>query len=102
MTAAIEPWSRTETAIPAPAPPPRRARSARRSPTRSSIALLRLRDHPQLFDAGAVHDVENGHHPPVRHGLVGFEECTLHAPRAQHRTKALIEVRRSRGDAVEI
>src|SRR3954451_14238742 len=102
MPAARAPWRSTETAIPPAALPPRRVRSASRSPMRSSIPLLRLRDHAELLDAGAIHDVEHCNNASVWHGFIGFEQRALPTPRAQHRPEALIEVDRSRGDAVEI
>ena len=60
--------------MPPAALPPMRVRSARRSPMRSSIPLLRLRHHPELLDAGAIHDVEHCNNASVRHRFVGFEQ----------------------------
>src|SRR3954447_1469717 len=102
MPAARAPWSSTETAMPPAALPPRRGRPGRRSPMRASIPLLRLCDHAELLDAGAIHDVEHCNNASVWHRFVGFEQRALHTARAQHRPEALIQVDRSRGDAVEI
>src|SRR3954452_905612 len=102
MPAARAPWKSTETAMPPAALLPRRVRSASRSPMRASIALLRLCDHAELLDAGAIHDVEHCNNASVWHRFVGFEQRALHTARAQHRPEALVEVDRSRGDAVEI
>src|SRR3954454_7022831 len=102
MPAARAPWSSMETAMPPAALPPRRVRSASRAPMRSSIPLLRLRDQAELLDAGAIHDVEHCNNASVWHRFVGFEQRALHTARAQHRPEALIEIDRSRGDAVEI
>src|SRR3954447_20860770 len=102
MPAARAPWRSMETAMPPAALPPRRVRSASRSPMRPSIPLLRLRDPPELLEAGAIHYVEHCNNASVWHCFVGFEQRALHTARAQHRPEALIEVDRSCGDAVEI
>src|SRR4051794_6208374 len=102
MPAARAPWRSMETAMPSAALPPRRGRSASRSPMRSSIPLLWLRDHAELLDAGAIHDVEHCNNASVWHRFIGFEQRALHTARTQHRPEALIKVDGSRGDAVEI
>src|ERR1044071_3126649 len=102
MTAAMPPCSNTDSTTAMPAPRSSAARWARTSPTRSCIALLRLRDHAELFDARAVHHVEHRDDFSVRHSLIRLEPRAAHATRAQHRSEGLLEIRRADGSAVDI
>src|SRR3989442_7047793 len=63
-----EAWRRIDTKIAAPAPFSSAERCRRMSPTLSSIRLPRLIDHSKLFHAGAIHDFQHRHHPPVGNG----------------------------------
>src|SRR5204863_5105434 len=102
MTAAMPPCSRMDSTSAMPAPRSSAARWARTSATRSCIPFLRLRDHPELFDAGAVHHVEHRDDTSVRYCLIRLEQGAPHAPRAEHRPEGLLEIRRADRSPVDI